>query len=69
MNADGNVLMDEVRRYLDAVELFRSEGLEPCWEPPRAGPGWSPVTGTHDAGVEGLRVVDAVSYPKEREEK
>jgi hypothetical protein len=28
---DTNGLIDEVRRYLVAVEAFRAEGLEPRW--------------------------------------
>jgi hypothetical protein len=30
---DTTGLMDEVRRYLIAVEAFRAEGREPCWTP------------------------------------
>ena len=26
-------LIDEITRYLAAVELFRSLGCEPCWRP------------------------------------
>lgn len=26
-----NALIDEIRRYLDVVELFRAEGCEPRW--------------------------------------
>lgn len=26
-------LLDEIRRYLDAVDAFRAEGCEPTWRP------------------------------------
>ena len=29
--AELEVLLDEIRRYLNAVELFRREGHEPRW--------------------------------------
>jgi len=28
---DGRELLEEVRRYLAAIELFRAEGCEPRW--------------------------------------
>jgi len=31
----GLELMDEIWRYLDAVEAFRAEGHEPSWRPER----------------------------------
>ncbi len=31
MDADVETLIDEIERYLDAVELFRGEGHEPLW--------------------------------------
>jgi hypothetical protein len=33
---DITLLMDEIRRYLAAVDAFREEGCEPTWRP--AGP-------------------------------
>ena len=29
---ESEALMDEIRRYLAAVELFRREGFEPRWQ-------------------------------------
>jgi hypothetical protein len=30
--ADGTLIAAEAARYLSAVEVFRREGHEPCWE-------------------------------------
>jgi hypothetical protein len=30
---DPNALIDEIARYLSAVELFRAAGCEPTWRP------------------------------------
>jgi hypothetical protein len=30
------LLLDEIRRYLDAIEVFRGEGCEPNWLSPLA---------------------------------
>jgi len=35
---DIHSLLDEVRRYLVVVEVFRAEGHEPCWSPERPVP-------------------------------
>jgi hypothetical protein len=34
---DGGIekLLDEIRRYLEAVDVFRAEGCEPTWRPVR----------------------------------
>jgi hypothetical protein len=40
LDTDG--LMDEVRRYLVIVEVFRSEGREPRWLPERPGAAGQP---------------------------
>jgi hypothetical protein len=33
LNSDVRELMDEIQRYLAAVDAFRAEGRAPCWEP------------------------------------
>ena len=35
---DAETLMDEVRRYLAAVDVFRAQGREPSWRPEVAEP-------------------------------
>ncbi|MFL5965970.1 MAG: hypothetical protein ACJ747_05395 [Gaiellaceae bacterium] len=34
---DVNALVDEIRRYLAAVDVFRAEGAAPRWRAERAG--------------------------------
>ena len=39
-------LIDEVRRYLEAVDAFRAEGQEPHWRPERVSYALQGVTST-----------------------
>ena len=42
--ARGNDLIDEITRYLAAVELFRSLGSEPRWRPEGSRPTEPPAS-------------------------
>jgi hypothetical protein len=42
-HAQTTTLVDEIRRYLEAVELFRSLGHEPHWRPETVRPASAPA--------------------------